>query len=412
MPATARPALPPPPPSGQRRVPPLLALPSARRALAAGAASALLAALAGCAQLPAGPLPPVPPADARFGTPAALPGADEVFALSPAMQAYLAHALPRAPQERRQPAALLHALGTRGELKLEYEASFTRTAAEAFEARAGNCLSLVIMTAALAKAQGLAVTYNLVQAEPAYTREAGLLFTSGHVNLTLGRPLRDAGSRYDTQAWLTVDFLPGEDLAGQTRQPIAEATVLAMFMNNRAAESLAQGRLADAHAYARAALQQSPGFEPARNTLAVVYLRGGLPADAEALLRTVLQRAPMHRDALDNLRMALLAQGRGEEARAVAARLAAIEPEPPLRSYDRAMAALQRQDFTGARALFERELATGGCGAPCHHGLALAWAGLGQAGQARQALQAARDASGTGAQRALYAAKLARLNAR
>ncbi|MCR5868452.1 tetratricopeptide repeat protein [Aquincola sp. J276] len=400
MPATARPA-----PWN------LLPLPAWRRLRPLCWLAASVAALAGCASTPPGALPPAPPADARF-TPASMPiSAEEVFALSPAMRQYLAGSLPR-PAQQRQPAALVQALNTRGDLRLEYDATITRTAAQAFEARAGNCLSLVIMTAALARAQGLAVTYNLVQAEPAYTREGGLLFTSGHVNLTLGRPLRDAGSRYDLQAFLTVDFLPGEDLLGQKRQPISEAMVLAMFMNNRAAEALAQGRLPEAHAHAREALRHSPGFEPARNTLAVVYLRGGLPAEAEALLRTVLARAPEHRDALDNLRMALLAQGRSDEAAAVAARLAAIEPEPPLRSYDRAMAALHQQDFGAARSLFQREIDRGGCGAPCHHGLAIAWLGLGNPPQAQRALQAARDASGNSQQRAIYAAKLERFNAR
>lgn len=366
--------------------------------------------LAGCASVPPADTPPVPPPDDRFGVASTPISADEVFALSPAMRHYLASSLPRAAQ--RQPAALVQALNTRGDLRLEYDATLTRTAAQAFEARSGNCLSLVIMTAALAKAQGLAVTYNLVQAEPAYTREGGLLFTSGHVNLTLGRPLRDAGSRYDLHAWLTVDFLPGEDLQGQKRQPITEATVLAMFMNNRAAEALAQGRLADAHAHAREALRHAPGFEPARNTLAVVYLRGGLPSEAEPLLRTVLARAPQHRDALDNLRMALHAQGRDAEAQAVAAQLQAIEPEPPLRAYDQAMAALRRHDHATARGLFQREIDRGGCGAPCHHGLAIAWLGLGHLPQAQRALQAARDASANGQQRAIYAGKLERLNAR
>lgn len=301
------------------------------------AALGVLALLSACSTAPVAPaaaVPEVPPADARFAAGAPPPTAAEVFALSPAMQHYLVTALAGNAQERRRPAALVRALNTQGDLKLAYDAQTTRTAAQAFEARAGNCLSLVIMTAALAKAQGISVTYNLVQGEPSYRREAGLLLTSSHVNLTLGRPLRDRGSSgFDASAWMTVDFLPGEDLTGQRRQPIDEATVLAMFMNNRAAEAVAQGRLADAHALAREALRHAPGFATARNTLAVVYLRAGLPAEAEALLRSVLAGRPGQTDALANLVAALQAQGRAAEAQAVVAQLAALEPDPPLRAF-------------------------------------------------------------------------------
>ena len=299
------------------------------------AALGLLALLGACGTAPVAPpaAPDLPPADPRFAAAGPPPTAAEVFALSPAMQHYLATALPGTATERRRPAALVRALNTLGDLKLAYDASTTRTAAQAFEARAGNCLSLVIMTAALAKAQGISVTYNLVPNEVSYRREAGLLLTSGHVNLTLGRPLRDRGSSgFDASAWMTVDFLPGEDITGQRRQPIDEATVLAMFMNNRAAEALAQGRLADAHALAREALHHAPGFAAARNTLAVVYLRAGLPLEAETLLRQVLARAPTQTDALANLATALQAQGRGTEARALVAQLAALEPDAPLRA--------------------------------------------------------------------------------
>jgi hypothetical protein len=44
------------------------------------------------------------------------------------------------------------------------------TAREAFAARTGNCLSLVIMTSAFAKQLGLPVSYRRVVMEEMYTR--------------------------------------------------------------------------------------------------------------------------------------------------------------------------------------------------------------------------------------------------
>ena len=48
----------------------------------------------------------------------------------------------------------------------------TRSAAEAFDLRAGNCLSRVIMTGALAKELGLPVYYQRVHSEETWTRDA------------------------------------------------------------------------------------------------------------------------------------------------------------------------------------------------------------------------------------------------
>ena len=47
---------------------------------------------------------------------------------------------------RSRQRALYDALYERGHLKIEYDAAMTRNASETFDAHAGNCLSLVIMT--------------------------------------------------------------------------------------------------------------------------------------------------------------------------------------------------------------------------------------------------------------------------
>ena len=89
--------------------------------------------------------------DALFAPPARPPDARALFELTPAMRRHLAERI--APQVRRHgaPRALLDALYTQGDLRLEYESLHTRTAAEAFDERRGNCLSLVLMTAAFAR---------------------------------------------------------------------------------------------------------------------------------------------------------------------------------------------------------------------------------------------------------------------
>src|SRR5207249_7258659 len=50
---------------------------------------------------------------------------------------------------------------------------------------------------------------------------------------------------------MTIDFLPPADLRGARTWAIDEPTIIAMYMNNRAVESLTSGRMDDAYWWAR-----------------------------------------------------------------------------------------------------------------------------------------------------------------
>ena len=73
-------------------------------------------------------------------------------------------------------------------------------------ARSGNCLSLVIMTAALAKGLELPVRFQSVTADETLGRSGDIQFIIGHVNVTLGDRTAELGSHRSDS--LTVDFVP------------------------------------------------------------------------------------------------------------------------------------------------------------------------------------------------------------
>jgi tetratricopeptide (TPR) repeat protein len=369
-----------------------------------------LLALAACAHAPV----PPPPDDLFRGTafpaPAERISADDVFALSDEMRQYLRTAIsPHMPGKGRQ-AALFDALYKPGQMRLEYDATMTRNAAQAFEARAGNCLSLVILTTAFAKALDLQVSYQSAFVEDTWSRHGNLLLRSGHVNVTLGRRFMDAGTRQDSNA-LTIDFLPPEDLRGLRTTPIGESTVMAMYMNNRAAEALADGRLADAHGWAREAIRQEPGFLSAYNTLGVIYLRHGDREPAERVFRHVLAREPANTRAMSNLAQALDRLGRGAEAQALRQELARIEPNPPFHFFQQGLAAMRSGDFQAARDLFTKEAERDAHYHEFQFWLALAHYRLGDVAEANKHLARALDASTSRGYRDLYVAKLAWLRA-
>ena len=369
--------------------------------------------LGGCVTAPT--LPVAAPTellrDASFGPPAERIDPTEIFAVSPAMQRYLRTDI--APQLRSLGAreGLARALQPPGGLQLSYDGTVTRTAAQTFAERAGNCLSLVVLTAALAKELGLPVQFQTFDSERSWSRSAGLYVAAGHVNLTLGRGPRDDARGYDPRRLLTIDFLPPDELRRYQPRNIDEPTVVAMFMNNRAAEAMARQDLDTAYAWARAAVLHNPAQLNGYNTLAVVYLRHDEPDAAERVLRHVLARQPGQVQALANLAWLMQHQGRADEAAHLKTTLARVESQAPFQHFNRGMAALERGDALTAREAFSKELARD----PDYHEFHL-WAGiaelrLGQVEQARRHLSAALANGPTPGDRALYSAKLDKLKA-
>jgi len=374
-------------------------------------AVALIALLLGaCASAP----PPMAPAaplfhDELVGAPTVRIDADAALALTPAMRAYLATRLvprPLAVDRRRE---LVNAL-YRGELKLEYDADFTRTASEAFDARSGNCLALVLMTAAFAKELHLTVHYQSIVGEEAWDRAGELYIGIGHVNLLLEDNTPQGSMRF-AQRPMVIDFLPARNAERLQTREIDERTLVAMYLNNRAVESLARGQTSNAYWFAREALRTDPGLLSAYVSLGVVYRALHQPALAEAALRRVAERDPDNVYALSNRILALRDLGRGAEADALAQRLARIDPHPPFSYFHEGMAAYRERRYEAARRLFAKEVAR----APYHHEfeywLAVSYLQLNDLERAGVHLKRAMDVSTTRKDHDLYATKLDRLKA-
>lgn len=365
--------------------------------------------LASCAST--APMPPAAPLfhDAAFAAPATPVDPAVALALSPAMRDYLRSK--RVSQsvagDRRR--LLLDAL-FHGDLKLEYDAAITRTAAEAFDARSGNCLALVLMTSAFAKELGLTVRYQVVNGGEAWDRSDELYIAVGHINLVLADTKPQLGIAF-AQRDLIVDFLPPRHAGVLDTREVDEPTVIAMYLNNRAVESLAGGRLDDAYWFAREAIRTAPTLLSAYVTLGVVYRQRQQPEWAEAALRRVAEREPDHLLAMSNRVLTLRDLGREAEAQQLAQRLARLDPHPPFSYFKAGQAALREGRAEAARRLFAKEVAR----APYHHEfhfwLAISQAELNDPGSAAKSLARAMEVSTTRRDHALYAGKLARLKA-
>jgi len=373
--------------------------------------------LAGCASAPPALAPSPAPLlhDALFGHPARPGDADSVFAIDDAMRAHLRAVLSQTTRYAERPVALAESLQASSGLKLAYDASRTRNAREAFAARAGNCLSLVVMTAALAREAGLDVGFQLARADEVITREDGLTLRSGHVNIVLSPRRRPSDWHLTSIQFeadrLLIDFLPQDELRGLRMVPIDEHRVLAMFMNNRAVEALLALETAQAYAWVREAVRHDAAYWPAYNTLGAVYQRAGHLPEATAAFSHTLHHDPGNLAAMGNLEQALRDQGRPVDAAVWAARRLALEPHAPGHFLRLGQEALARGDADDAGQHFNRELRLHGAAPDVWLGLARVHLLRGELPQAEKALGQAVDASASPVERVRYATKLDALRA-
>ncbi len=369
------------------------------------------AGLAGCATPSVAPPRSDVFHDAAFKPPSVRVEPRDALELSPAMQRFAEQVISTEVRRKGLRDGLIEALYTKSKLQLDYDAENTRTASEAFEARRGNCLSLVLMTAAFARHLNMPVQFNSVYTNESWMRTHGLYFVAGHVNISLARTMTTASQMtYGDPELVTIDFLPPEDIRTQRSRVIDESTIIAMFANNRAAEALMVGQIDDAYWWARAAIEADSRWLAAYNTLAVLYRRKGLGSEAEAALRLVLEREPLNTQALSNMVLVLRDAGRGGEAQPYAEQLAQIQPVPPYRFFDEGVAAMKAGEYATARQLFRKEIARAAYVPEFHFWLGLASYGLGDLNGARGELVKAVENSATVNDRQLYGAKLAWLN--
>ncbi|HZV66469.1 MAG TPA: tetratricopeptide repeat protein [Telluria sp.] len=367
--------------------------------------------LAGCASVGLPPPPPTAPlfADGAFGPASETVGAADLFTLSPEMRAYLhSPAFARELRTKGAERGLVDALYKKGELKLEYDTSATRNAAQTFAAHAGNCLSLVIMTAAFARELDMVVEFQSVLVEENWSRHGDIYFASTHVNLTFGKRATDTSRGNESgRNMITIDFLPPEDTAGYRSYPLEEGAIVAMYLNNRAAEALANNRMDDAYWWARAAVLQDRSLVMGYNTLGVIYHKHGDMAQAERVYRAALVREPENIVVMRNLVPVLEALGKTEESKQLERHVSSIEPFPPFHFFNLGITAMRAGDYKAAKALFSREVRRAPYYHEFHFWLAVAMLRLGETNQAREQVVLAIDTSTTRDARDLYSAKLA-----
>ena len=362
-------------------------------------ALALAAALAAAPKedLPAPATAAEPPTLPAVQAAQYIPGIDEVLEIPPGLRAMLQERViaPGGNREKRLERLAAMVLEADG-LALAYDNDRTRTVAETFRDRRGNCLSFTLLFVALARAAGMEANVQEVSEDLAWYRDAGVIYGASHVNAGIR-----SGMRLHTLD-LERNILAMRD----SPRRIDDMRALAHFRNNRGAELMAAGDLGGARAQLHAATEADPGFVPAWNNLGVLEMRAGNIEAATRALRTAWRLAPEHTATLSNLVKLYERSGQSREAADFVARLEQVRRNDPFAQFVLALGCEETGNYACAVTHYRNAIRLQARQHAFHFGLARAYFLGGELDLARREMARAARLGDTDRVREMYRRKL------
>jgi len=289
----------------------------------------------------------------------------------------------------------------------------TFTAEEALRRSSGNCLSLAILTSALAELAGVEVGYQLVDSLPVFESQGNVVFKGQHVRTMLYSPEKNleeeekAHTLMLRRGGLLVDYFPRA--GGRFVSNISEAEYQTMYYNNRASEAISKADYVTAFWLLRKALELTPEDAGAINSMAVVYRRAGNSDKSEEIYRYGINNLPNKLSLLRNYRVLLIEQERFTEVEEVNVTLAELDGISPFDWLHAGNDAYADGDFREAITFYQKAVEIAPYLHESYAGMAKAHYKLGNRVRAKRELLNAQKFSYRKSFQSLYQAKLTAL---
>jgi len=198
-----------------------------------------------------------------------------VFALGDEAKAFVAETTRGLYSEDDKIQALIHRIFARADLDLIYEASANTVANDSFRNASANCLSLSIMTFAMAKEAGFESEFQIVDIPEYWTRKGGYSLLNSHINLRIKSKSRTNVIKLFDNAFV-VDFDPSTRAVDFATEYADKQTVLSMFYNNKGVDALLKQNNDLAYAYLREAILADESYSGTWANLGLLYRKRGL----------------------------------------------------------------------------------------------------------------------------------------
>ncbi|MCL1065889.1 hypothetical protein L2735_03590 [Shewanella olleyana] len=274
----------------------------------------------------------------------------------------------------------------------EFRDHYTRMARVTAQERAGNCMSLVVLSTAVADALNIPVKFQDIDVEPVWDRRGGFYLVNGHVNMKLLH--HDQPNTYSMRgSEILVDFLPERSVRAYRIKQISRQTLAGMYFNNVAAEALVRNEYDLAYALAKRAIELDPFYVNSINTLAVIYRHKGMDELAEQAYRHVLQLDAKNITTLYNLAIILGEQDRLEEWKQVHKVLELARINNPFYYFDMAQQAYFEKQYQEALVWYKRAVDRADYRHEFYFGLSRAYWATGDERRAKKNMEKALDLS-------------------
>jgi tetratricopeptide (TPR) repeat protein len=229
-------------------------------------------------------------------------------------------------------------------LGFQYRSHPTLTAAEAFEQRRGNCLSLVNLFVAIARAAELRVYFVEVEDFETFYRYEGTVVRSTHV---VGGVITEGAMR-------TVDFLPDREKRYHKLRVIDDAQAVAHYYNAVGAEAMLAGDMERAEALFQKSIAAAPRFVGVWNNYGILLKRTGRLDEGIAALERALAIDPGFLPAMENLTGYYRLAASPDKSKQMAHRALEQKSRNPYYLSSQALAALMRGETDEAEKLLRR----------------------------------------------------------
>jgi Flp pilus assembly protein TadD len=232
-------------------------------------------------------------------------------------------------------------------LNIEYNDEVTRTAAQTFSDRKGNCLSVVNLYIAMARYFDVDAKFQTVEVRPSWDRRGEMLVLSQHIN---------ALGRFNSNTVYVVDFTPEITLQQLTADIINDREARALFFNNLGAENLITMNLEEAISYFKNALYLDPNLSIAWNNIGIAYSRLEDKETAEYAYNKAYSLDRSNATAINNLVRFYRQKGDMETSLRYAKAIERFNNNNPYFHYNLGNVAYADEDYEAARDHFAQAI--------------------------------------------------------
>lgn len=270
----------------------------------------------------------------------------DVMALTPEIESFIDERVPADASRDARVRGLMDALFGKEGLDISYGNAETKSAAETFATRSGNCLSFTILFVALARHVGLEAHFQEVGEILSWDRRGDVAVSNRHMFAEVET----------SDGFTRVDFLPGVEKRYRSVRRIDEARVLAHYYSNLGAEALTAGELERAMAMFGRALEADDSLAAVWVNRGVTQRRLGRLEEAEASYLRALEIEPDEISAASNLVSLYRATGRERQAAPYLRQIRKHRRSNPFYHFRRGLEAAERGDLKTARRRLKKAI--------------------------------------------------------